>query len=164
MKKTKTLAASALISGLAVVIMYIGSLFGKIDLATAAVCSFSVMFLLGRYGYRYAFCAYIAVSVLALIMLPSKTAPALFAAFFGYYPIVKIYGETRLGKALSWVLKYIVLNLAVIVLVFICLKFIKLKPVIVLIIFAAANLVLPFFDTGLSYALSNQYQFRIKIK
>ncbi len=62
---------------------------------------------------KWAFVVYAAVSILALLLVPDKEAATMYAAFFGFYPIIKAPIEQHLPKALQWVVKLAVFNCAV---------------------------------------------------
>jgi hypothetical protein len=56
-------------------------------------------------GRRWSLLAYAAVSLISILLLPTKAPAVLYAAFFGYYPIIKSLIE-RLGRPrLEWPLK-----------------------------------------------------------
>ncbi len=63
-------------------------------------------------GKRWAFGAYAAVTLLAFIMVPDVEAKMLFAAFFGYYPILKALLERLSNRAVEWGAKLLVFNTA----------------------------------------------------
>ena len=66
-------------------------------------------------GERWAYSAYAAVSLLALLMVPDIEAKMLFIAFFGYYPILKARIERLHNRAREWACKIGLFNIAAIV-------------------------------------------------
>ncbi len=66
-------------------------------------------------GRRYGLLVYAAVSLLALLMVPSWEAKLLYVAFFGYYPLLKSLIERLQSIVWEWVLKLAVFNAAIIV-------------------------------------------------
>ena len=72
MKNTKKLTFSAVLSALAVAIMYIGTALEVLDLSTAAIASICVMVILTELGMKYAFLTYATVGALSLLILPMK--------------------------------------------------------------------------------------------
>lgn len=154
MKKINKTAFSALLCALSVVILYCGSLFSKIDIASAVLASVCVSAVLAEFGYRRAFGAYAAASVLGLILVPSKTAPVLFAVFFGYYPILKIYAHSRFSSVGAWILKYAVLNAVFAVsAVFVTIFVMKIKLWVLILFFVLLNLIFPVLDFAYAAAL-----------
>ncbi|MBQ4612391.1 MAG: hypothetical protein IJB26_02440 [Clostridia bacterium] len=66
-------------------------------------------------GKKYGVLVYAAVSVLALLLVPTLEGKGLYIAFFGYYPVLKAALEgRRLHRALEWGIKFAVFNAAVI--------------------------------------------------
>ena len=94
-KNTKKLTFSAVLSALAVAIMYIGSILDVLDLSTAALASMGVMVILVELGMKYAFLSYSCISVLSVLLIPSKTAALMFVGFLGFYPLAKRVFENR---------------------------------------------------------------------
>jgi len=166
MKGVKKTALAAILAAIAVVIMYAGSLLGKIDIATAVAASLSVMITLGELGYGVAFTVYGTVSLLSLFLIPSKTPAVLFVVLFGLYPIIKTFAEGRKGKIKAYVIKYVYINAATALLFVITeVFFAKLPLWIVVLCFAAANLLLPIYDLALSSIMSLYYtRFRRKMR
>ena len=63
---------------------------------------------------KWATVVYIAVSLLSLLLIADKEAAVMYAAFFGYYPIIKQPLEKYLNKYLCWVIKLLIFNISVI--------------------------------------------------
>mgnify|MGYP007047903890 CR=1 FL=1 len=92
--------------------------------ALAGVVLIPVVIELGR---RAGLLTYVAVSLLALLVVPSLEGKALYVAFFGYYPIVKALLESRRPpRALEWTLKLLVFNLATVTTYWLLLTFFAL--------------------------------------
>ena len=112
-KLTKKLAFTAVLSALAVVILYLGAILDILDLSAAAIASLCVLFLLCELGTRFALAGYAVISTLSLLLLPTKTGAIVFTAFLGYYPVAKYWFEKKLPRPLSWVCKFALLNASV---------------------------------------------------
>lgn len=110
MKNTKKLTFSAILSALAVAIMYIGAMLEVLDLSTAAISSMCVMLVLIELGMRYAFLTYGCISVLSLLLLPTKYAAIMFIGFLGFYPMAKSFFERNVRGWLCLVCKIVLLN------------------------------------------------------
>lgn len=154
MKNTGKTAVSAMLCALAAVIMYAGSLFGKIDIAVAVIASVCVSLALVKFGYFRAFAVYGVSAFLALLLCPVKTVPVMFAAFFGYYPVLKMYAETKFSKVFSYVIKYVSLNVSLVLLVAMALRFAKIHALVIAAVFAASNILLPVYDIAYGMAVS----------
>ena len=110
MKNSKKLTFSAVLSALAVAIMYIGAALEVLDLSTAAIASICVMVVLSELGMRYAFLTFATIGVLSMILLPLKTAAIMFIGFLGFYPMAKCFFERKFRGWLCLILKIALLN------------------------------------------------------
>ncbi len=146
MKKTKNMALAAILTAAGVVILYAGAFLGTIDIASAAVASVSVAVMLGERGYRWAFGVFLAISLLSLVLCVSKTAPIMFTVFFGYYPILKLYSESKFTRLKAYIIKYVFLNVSLVTLIAVTLMTVKLHILIVAAVFVVANILLPLYD------------------
>ena len=108
-KKSKAVATSGVLSALTVVILLLGSLIELLDLSAAAMASLVVMVALIELGVGYAVGVYAAAAVLSVLLFP-KTATIVFAAFVGYYPIVKVYLDRIKPKFLQYAVKLLLFN------------------------------------------------------
>ncbi len=99
---------SAVISALGVVLLMLGSLVQVLDLSMAAIVSLFVVFAVIEIRGPYPFLIYVVTSVLSLLLLPVKTPALVYAAFAGYYPILKCVLEGRLPRLWAWVLKTVI--------------------------------------------------------
>lgn len=115
MRPALKVAFGAMLTALAVVLLFIGGITGTLDLAAAALASFCVIFAVIEMGYGSAFLVYAATSVLGLL-LPVKTPAIFFVAFFGYFPLVKSLSE-KLSRLISYVIKLAVYSVASFVMV-----------------------------------------------
>ena len=79
--------------------------------ALAGIVGIPVVIEIGR---KYGLLVYACVSVLSLILIPTLEGKALYIAFFGYYPVLKAALENRrLHRALEWIIKFAIFNIAV---------------------------------------------------
>lgn len=105
MKKTKKLVISAILSSLGVVILLIGGLSGLLDISSACIVSFILLFISVEIGQLYALVSYAVISALAFLVCGNNLfAPLCFAVMFGPMALTKNLFE-KAGKALSWLLK-----------------------------------------------------------
>ena len=109
MKKTKKLAFSGIMTALCVVILYLGSFFSTIDLSLAAIAGILMVLAVIELGDKYAWSVFLGVSILALLLIPTKYTAFFYAAFLGWYPIAKRHFE-RLHPVLSWSVKISAVN------------------------------------------------------
>ena len=109
------IAFGGVICAMAVVLMFLTGLFPFAEYSLPAMAGILLIAVVIEYGYRPALLCYIAVAVLSLVLVPNKEAAALFAGFFGYYPIVKGKLEHLKRRLLEWLLKFVVFNAAILV-------------------------------------------------
>ena len=118
-KRTKYLTVCAMLAALGVVLMALGSLVDVLDLTVAVLASMLCIYAVIEMGGFYPWALWAVTSILSLLLLPVKTPAIFYAAFAGFYPILKEKLE-RLPRVLAWVLKLVVfhLSLGAIVLVY----------------------------------------------
>ena len=109
LSSTKKLTFSAILSGLAFVIMYLGTLTGVFDLCSVVVGSVCTMYAVIELRGIWPWLIAAVTSTLCIIFLPDKFCALEYVALGGFYPIFKAIFE-RLPKALSLILKLCVLN------------------------------------------------------
>jgi disulfide bond formation protein DsbB len=81
-------------------------------LALCAVAGFPLIAVALRHGRRDAFLAFGASGLLSAIILPFKSVAAAYILFFGAYPILKSYFETkRLKTILQFIVKFAYFNI-----------------------------------------------------
>ena len=52
-------------------------------------------------GRKWAFTAYIVISILSIFILPDKETAMMFVGFFGYFPVLKSMIEQKLNKVVG---------------------------------------------------------------
>jgi hypothetical protein len=115
---TKRLTVCAMLCALGVVLLLLGSFVEVMDIAMAALASLLCIFAVIEYGGAAPWLVFSVTGVLSLVLLPNKTPAAMYIVFLGYYPIIKEKLE-RLKKPISWLLKEVIFNLALVVMFFI---------------------------------------------
>lgn len=103
-KKTKCISFSAILSALSVALLYLGSVIEVLDLSTAALTSFLIVFAVIELGGAYPYLIWVCTSALSLLLLPNKLPALLYLFFAGIYPILKALFE-RHRPIFSWSLK-----------------------------------------------------------
>ena len=117
--RTKKLALGAMLAAMGVVMLAIGGLIEVLDLSMAALASFFCIFAVIEMGKGYPVMVYATTGVLAVLIMPQWLSGWFYLLFFGYYPIVKEKLE-RLPRAVAWILKLLVFNVAITVYAVIC--------------------------------------------
>ena len=96
-------------SALCFILLLLGSVMTVLDLSTAAIASFIIIFCVIELGGYYPYLVWLVTSVIAMLLLPDKFGATVFALFSGVYPILKSYIE-RLPRYIAWALKIITFN------------------------------------------------------
>lgn len=109
--KTRTLALSAMFTALGVAILYMGCFIEVMELTVAAVASILILLAVIEMGKSTATLVWLATSILAFLLLPTKFIALEYAFFIGSYPLVKAVTD-RMPRVLSWILKLLFVNLA----------------------------------------------------
>ena len=160
------LTMSGVMSGLGVILLYLGSVFEVLDITLAALASFIVVFFVIEFSKLQALALFIVTGILALLILPNKFPAVMYLVFIGYYPILKAIAETKLKKVFSYTFKIITFNAALFLLIFLARKFFRtpenvfaLETVFV----ALANLTFIVYDFALTRLIS-LYFFKLRSK
>lgn len=155
-KKTRALTLSALFTALCVITLYFASVWPTGQLGIAAFASLFVAAAVIESGLSYGILVYIVSSGLGMLLLPVKTAPLLYALFFGFYPVLKHLAGRVMQTALQWALKILVFNAALTAVHFLIKDIfhnITYRPGGIVILYLGANVVFTVFDYGYSKVL-----------
>ena len=118
MKTSYKIALGALIMALCCLFMMATTVFPFASFAFPAIAGVLLIYLNIEFGKKWALIVYVGVALLSFMLSSDHTAVISFAVFFGYYPILKGVIESLNKKALEWVIKLLVFNVAIAVGVF----------------------------------------------
>lgn len=108
------IAFGAVFAALACVLLLVGGVFELLDMTSAAAASAAVLAAGVLFGQKSGFSVYAVSAVLTLILMPSASSTIYYALLFGYYPIFKLWADTKMKKKLYRVVsKLAVFNLGV---------------------------------------------------
>lgn len=79
-----------------------------------ALAGMLTMFAVVEIDKKWAIGSYVATSLIGLLFVSNKEAVVYYVAFFGYYPVVKALLESRMPRALEYILKFLTFNVAII--------------------------------------------------
>lgn len=82
--------------------------------ALPAIAGMLTLFCVIELGRTWALGVYVASSVIGLLLIPNKEAVVLYAAFFGYYAIMKSIFESYFSKLPEYLFKFLLFNLSVV--------------------------------------------------
>ncbi|MBR5540036.1 MAG: hypothetical protein IKU56_01490 [Clostridia bacterium] len=111
MKRTSHIALGGIFSAASVMVLLL-TIFPFATYALPPLAGAFLIPLVIECGKKWALCAYAAVSLVALLIVPDIEAKVLFIAFFGYYPIVKATLELIGSRVLEWLTKLLIFNVA----------------------------------------------------
>ena len=125
-KQTGRLAFGGVMAALSLVILLLSGVLPTAEIALPALAGFVLIPVVVELGKKAALTVYAAVSLLALLLVPSWEPKLLYLAFFGYYPILKAVLEGRLPRWVEWVCKLAVFNIAAVAAYWVLLRFLGL--------------------------------------
>lgn len=113
MKRQSTrVALCGIISSVSVVLMFMTGLIPFLTYTLPAVSGALLAIIVIEVNKKWATGAYVAISLLSLLIVADKEAAMFFVAFFGYYPIIKEVIEKKLPKVFEWIVKLLLFNAA----------------------------------------------------
>ena len=109
--KTKNTAICGLIIALSVVLMMLTTLVPVFMYVIPIVTGVLVLFVADISNKKWGAGVYFSTAFLSILLITDKEAALTYALFFGYYPLIKSLIE-KLPKALSWLFKIVLFNIA----------------------------------------------------
>ena len=125
-KNTFRTALGGMLSALAITFMFLGGVFPFAEYVGPALASICVFIFKCEYGSKASLIMYIAVSLLALFVSPNLESSLLFAAFLGWYPIVKDTIEAKTKRPITYIVKFFTVNIPILLLYYVLLNVLKL--------------------------------------
>lgn len=113
-RNTKRMTVCAVLAAMSVALIFIGSIIQTLDLSMAALASFFCIFAVIEIKGAYPWLLYAVTGVLSVILMPQNMAGWFYLLFLGYYPVLKEKIE-KLNLILSWIIKILIFNVALIV-------------------------------------------------
>lgn len=112
MRKTKSqkIALCGVLGALSVVLLLVGNVLQVGTYAAPMLASFLLVPVLEEYGTKYALLLYLAVSILAVLLVPDKELALFYALVLGYYPALKRALDRLRPAPLRWAAKLAVFN------------------------------------------------------
>ena len=111
-RSARGIALGGIMTGAALAFLYLGSVLPACAMALAAVAGLFPAAVFLAQGTVTGLVSYAAAAILGFLLLPEKGCVFLFAVFFGYYAVIKLAAEKRLGGARAWAVKLAVFNAA----------------------------------------------------
>lgn len=120
MKNSKVIAYSGVATALSVVMLFLGSIFWVLGYTMPLVASLVMIILLDSISQKSALLTFISTSIISFILLNDKECVLLYILFFGYYPLIKDKINDIKPKFLSYLLKFITFNAAMVLTQVLC--------------------------------------------
>lgn len=105
MKQSSKCALGGIMAALSLVILISVAIIPFLTYALPAAAGLLIVLTVIEIDKKWAFGVYAAVAILGLLLIPDKEVAVMYAAFFGYYPILKAVFESRLPGWLAWIVK-----------------------------------------------------------
>ena len=102
---TKKLAFASVLTALSAICLCASILLPTGRAAFLMLSSFCILVTTAECGTRYSVLSFAATTLIGFLFMPLKVQLVLFAAFLGYYPIVKRYIERLENLKLEWLVK-----------------------------------------------------------
>ena len=118
----KKFSTAAIMTALTLVCLFGSAYIPTGKVALLALTSMCTLVTCDYCGTRYAWIQYVAVSLLALLLIPAKGQVFIFIGLTGYYPMVKLYIEGINKIYIEWIVKILFFT-ALLIVAFFVLKF-----------------------------------------
>ena len=113
-KKSGQVALGGIATGMCIALMFATGMIPFSYYALPALAGLVLIAVREENGLSTALIVFAAVSLLSVFVVPIKEAALLFIAFFGYYPILQETFAKIRPKVLSWVVRLVIFNTAVV--------------------------------------------------
>lgn len=120
MKNSKVIAYSGVATALSVVMLFLGSIFWALGYTMPLVASLVMIILLDSISQKSALLTFVSTSVISFILLNDKECVLLYVLFFGYYPLIRDKINDIKPKFLSYLLKFVTFNAAMVLAQILC--------------------------------------------
>lgn len=120
MKNSKVIAYSGVATALSVVMLFLGSIFWVLGYTMPLVASLVMIILLDSISQKSALLTFVSTSVISFILLNDKECVLLYVLFFGYYPLIRDKINDIKPKFLSYLLKFVSFNAAMVLTQILC--------------------------------------------
>lgn len=115
-------ALGGIIAALSIAVMFSTGIIPFLTYAMPAICGALLMLIVIEIGSGFALTVYVAVAILSLLVVADKEAAVMYAAFFGYYPIIKRVFEKYFNRTVCRIFKFLLFNVAMIAAYFVVSK------------------------------------------
>lgn len=107
------IALGGIIAALCVVCMFLTGVFPMFYLILPMLASALIYVMVIETGIGWGWMTYLSVGFLSFFITPNKDATLVFMLFFGYYPLLRARTNRTHWKVLTWILRLLIFNAAV---------------------------------------------------
>lgn len=111
-KRVKNLTIAAMAAALGAALLFLAGALPTAKLAFVALAGLLGAVVRTSCGFPWGIACFAVTALLSLLFVPQKAAPVLYAAFLGYYPVIKGSLERPPSRTLRWLFKLLVFNAA----------------------------------------------------
>ena len=158
--KTNKLAGGGITAALCTLMILLASVVPNIKLSLLFASSIVMAICLLRYRISTYLISFFAVSLLSLFIAPNKFMPLAFFAFFGNYPLVKLYIEKIKNIYLEYFVKFIAANIYLFI-IYIVLKALgeaSFFDFSMVVLYIAGIFLMLFYDLAFSFIINAFYK------
>jgi hypothetical protein len=153
-KNVKRISLTAMLTALAVVLLYVSALLPTMRLALVVTAGLLTAVAILESGISAGIMLFAATSLLGLFVSPMRGTVLIYVLFFGYYPILKGLIEKTRRRAAEWTMKLLLFNAALTIAVYAYrtgfLTGIQIPDLAVVLFYLAANAAFVVYDIGFS--------------
>lgn len=121
MRESSKTALGGVIAALSLTIMLLTYLSPVLTYTVPPAAGLLLVIILSEISPAWAIATYAATGLLSLFLLADKEAAMMYVAFFGYYPILRVFLDEKIKlKPLRFFIKLIIFNVSVAVTVLVC--------------------------------------------
>lgn len=114
MKNTSLTALGGIISALSIFFLFLAGVIPNLTYVVPAFAALLLIVTLEEAEPKWSLFIFIAVSLLSFFIVTDKEADIMYLFVFGYYPIAKKIFESHFPKWLSWLFKFALFNIMMI--------------------------------------------------
>jgi hypothetical protein len=109
----KKIAVCGIIAALSLAMMFLSAVVPFSTFAAPAIAGLLMLAIKLEYGTKSAIVTFFAVSILSAMLVPQKETAVVFAAFLGFYPIIKTSLDKLKSRLAGWTIKLFIFNAAI---------------------------------------------------
>lgn len=114
-KVSYKVSLGGIVSALCLVLMFLTAVFPPLNITLPLFAGMLMTVVAIEVSSSWAWVTYATVAILSFFITPDKEAAIFFTVFFGFYPILKDTLEKIKSKILKWLLKFVVFNIAIVI-------------------------------------------------